>query len=566
MIRFDSHVARATFFVLLIAASALPGLMRAASVDALLQAFDTHNTVPAANAFFQQLDREQFTETPIHFAAGTHADTLRQQVWYWAAEWLYDQQQYDRAASYGLRALPYCKTGGNRTVEADCENLLAVIYIRLADYTRAAQHAQVVYALDRRSGDPDAMSSSLNTLAAIYMGARQPEEAEKFILRALETARRADNPARQAVINGMASEIYHTLGDEQKALDYATTAYELETKLGRADKAAMRQAQRGAALLWLKRTDEAQQALEQAIPQLRADGNRQSLGIACNQMGGVMLAKHRLAEAEKYYREAADIFTELHDFYNESHTRLGLYNVLKDSDPKAALAEMERYKALKDSIYSSQAAESLGRFSAEYANEELLLENANERASKRTVVVVGVLIVMALALIGLLIGRNIWRRNRKQAAINDELSAHINELREKYEELHTHYDKAMATTAAGLNDEELTDDDQRFIELTVNVVNERINAGQIDAASVAEQLNMSPYQFRQRLSAITGETPQSFIQIMRLRRARHLLDGHPELSISEVAQLCAYTDTPNFTRAFRNAFGITPSQYQSNHK
>ena len=46
-----------------------------------------------------------------------------------------------------------------------------------------------------------------------------------------------------------------------------------------------------------------------------------------------------------------------------------------------------------------------------------------------------------------------------------------------------------------------------------------------------------------------------------MKRARHFLDRHPELSIAEVAMLCGYNDAPNFTRAFKRTFGITPSDY-----
>ena len=72
---------------------------------------------------------------------------------------------------------------------------------------------------------------------------------------------------------------------------------------------------------------------------------------------------------------------------------------------------------------------------------------------------------------------------------------------------------------------------------------------------------MSLFQFRQRLTALTDETPQNFIQNVRMKRARHLLDNHPELNVSEIATLCAYNDTPNFTRAFKKTFGVTPTQY-----
>ena len=103
--------------------------------------------------------------------------------------------------------------------------------------------------------------------------------------------------------------------------------------------------------------------------------------------------------------------------------------------------------------------------------------------------------------------------------------------------------------------------DRQFLEKTTNIINELMQSGQIDANHVAERLNMSLFQFRQRLTAITDETPQSFIQNIRMRRACHLLDNHPEMNISEVALLCAYNDTPNFTRAFKKNFGLTPTQY-----
>ena len=532
-----------------------------ANVDNLLKKFDKSQDVASANAFFKELDKEEFTDEQMTFKAGVSVDTLRQQVWYWAAEWYYDQQQFELARDYGLKALPHCKSGNNRVVEGDCENLLGAIFIRLTDYKNAAIHAKACYELDRRSGDPDMMSSSLNTLAKIYMGARQPKQAEGYILKAIENAKKANNPTRMAVIYGTANEIYHSLGEEQKAYDYAKQAYDINIAQGDKSSAAMRQVGMASALLWLKRYDEAKATLDAALPQLRADGNLPSLGIALNQMGGVMLQTKRPGDAVKYYREAADIFVKLKDYYNESHSRLGLYNALKDSDPKAAMAEMERYKALKDSIYSSEAAQSLSRANAEFANDELMLENKAQRKTTRKVFLIGVAVALLLLAIGALVWWIMRRRNKRQNAINEQLSANIDELREQYRQLHLNYDAAMATNAKKVETDSLTDADKDFLESTVNVVNELIGDGQIDAASVAARLNLSPYQFRQRLSAITGNTPQAFIQVIRMRRARHLLDNHPELNVADVARLCAYNDTPNFTRAFKNTFGITPSQY-----
>ena len=74
-------------------------------------------------------------------------------------------------------------------------------------------------------------------------------------------------------------------------------------------------------------------------------------------------------------------------------------------------------------------------------------------------------------------------------------------------------------------------------------------------------MGMSLYQFRQRLTCVTGEKPQDFITTLRMKRAQHLLEHHPELNVAEVAALCAYNDTSNFTRAFKKFYGKTPTQF-----
>ena len=109
----------------------------------------------------------------------------------------------------------------------------------------------------------------------------------------------------------------------------------------------------------------------------------------------------------------------------------------------------------------------------------------------------------------------------------------------------------------------LSEADHAFITKASEITNQLINEGAVDAASVAREMGMSLYLFRQRLSNTTGETPLAFIQNIRMQRACQLLE-RKELNIAEVALLCAYNDAPSFTRSFKNTFGITPSQYKLN--
>lgn len=478
-------------------------------------------------------------------------------MWYWAGEYLNDGQRYADAERNLLQALPLLQGGADRSTEADCLNLLAVVYVRLSEYDNAAKYALQCYQLDEASGDADRISSSLNTLASIYMGGGQPQEAEQYILKAIDMARQADNPARMAVLQGMASEVYHALGNDSEALKHVDEAYRIDHEAGREDRAMVRLAQKASVLLGLHRWADAEAILAQAIPFFRKSGDQHSLGIALNKMGMALLSQKRPQEAVAYYREAAQIFSRMGDLANELHARRGLYESLWQSDPDAAKAELDRFNDLKDSIYNNVSAENLARYNAEFGNDWLQLDNHAQRRAKWWAV--------TLAVAAMLMAAAIWwgmrRRHRRQQQVNEQLSTDIIKLREQYRELNMRYDNALATRP-NADAEDLSESDKEFLEHIVDTANFLITDGQVDATTVAAQMGMSLFQLRQRLAALTGDTPQAFIQNIRMRRARHLLDNHRELNVTEVARLCAYSDTPNFTRAFKKAFGVTPTQYK----
>ena len=528
-----------------------------ASFEELLQQFDKSTTVSNANAFFSFLEKEEFLDEPVSFPADTPVDNLKGHVWYWAGEYLYHQQQYQRAAEYGEKAWPLLK---GKEEESDCLNLLAIIFIRLANYSSAAKYAKLCYAIDEKNGDPDIISSTLNTLAAIFMSANQPEEAEKYVMKGLEMAGKANNPSRKAILLGTASEVCHALGDDKRSLSFAEESYELEKKLGHEDKAILRLSQKASALLGLHDYQQAEDVLKEAIPTLRQLKDLHSLAIADNKMGMALLCQKREAEAVPYYREAALLLQKMGDMANEMHARRGLYESLWSTQPDSAKIELDRFNDLKDSLYTNASAESLAKYNAEFGNDWLQKENESERAAKRRTLIIGTIAIIAL----LLLLAAIHRRHKKQRAINKELTANIDELREKYKQVTLQLEQAQVreTEKEQEKTQELTAADREFLEKTINVVSTMIHNGQVDAEGVAREMGMSLYQFRQRLTSVTGEKPQDFINAIRMKRAQHLLTNHPELNITEVAVLCAYNDTPNFTRAFKKYFGVTPKQYQ----
>ena len=526
------------------------GSMSAGTVEDRLAVFDKDMSVANANAFFDALNAEQFTDEAILFKSGTPEDSLCQQVWYWAAEWLYDQQQYEQAAVYGQKALPLFHYENDD--RAGCLNILGCIFVRMGDVKQAADYAKKCLAIDMKSGDHDRISSSMNTVAGIYMAGYQAKEAEQYILQALEHAEKAGNPARKAVILGMASEIYHTLGDDQKALPYAEQAYCIDSTLNRQPQAAIRQSQCASALLGLHRYQEAEGILRKVVPALREIGDAHSYAIALNRLGMSLLCQKREREAIPYYQEAAALFSKMGDLYNEIHSHRGLYESYWTINPDSAKKELDYFDLLKDSLYTHATADALSRYNAEFGNDQLQQENEEARQQHRYLIGAIIVILLLCAIAAWYMVRQMRIRQQQ----TQELIKEIERLKEEMSE------KPTEAETEDVSASDVPDEDRQFLMRVIEVVNEGMATGQIGVEQIASALNMSVQTFRRRLQSAAGETPKAFVSAIQMEKAGKLLKDNPAIPVLQVASLCGFEEASSFTHTFKRVYGMSPKQYR----
>ena len=357
------------------------------TMDMLLEDYD-HNRreqrIVTANKIFGILDRDELTDSLLQVSQQTHPDTIDLLVWYWAGEYYYAQQNYAKGLSYAQKALPLAEQNHDLTLKSDCENLTGLFYFRMSNYTQALRHTRKSLEYDRRTDDKGRISSSLNTLAGICLVAKQLDEAEEYITEALQYSTAEDDSTRMAIQNGMASEIYHTMGKDHKALDYARKAYVIDSTRNNIPKMGIRLSQLAAAQISLKMYEAAEQSVSRAIPILQKSGNMTSLGICQIQMGELLNQRGAHTAAVQHFKEAVNIFAPQKAMYNESRAQRGLFEALKDIDPKAAANHLLRYTELKDSIYKT---------------EKLTQEKKRDNLFKRINFLVGIVLVSILLLI-----------------------------------------------------------------------------------------------------------------------------------------------------------------------
>ena len=362
------------------------------TVDSLLLAFDSQkgeDSRRTASLFFELLEQEEFSNGKIEIP--DESRPLKALTWYWAGEWYFDCQDYDRSMEYSLKAMNLSKFHPDPLLEADCANVLSILHFRRSDYPKAMEYAERTLEIAREQKDISRISTSLNTLAGICLASRQPAQGEAYILEAIHLCEQGKDSLKLAIRCGMAAEIYHSMGENRKSLEYSQRAYALDSLSGRTDKAAIRLAQMADACYALGDHTKAKACLEKAMPVLKEAGNLQSWAISANLYGEILLESGETSEAETYFREALKIFSLRRDRYNESRSRHGLSKSLLESDPAESARQMQVYSSLRDSLYDSEMNMGLNEMHARFQNGRL----QSERDSyKRSLILLSALLVL----------------------------------------------------------------------------------------------------------------------------------------------------------------------------
>lgn len=87
-------------------------------------------------------------------------------------------------------------------------------------------------------------------------------------------------------------------------------------------------------------------------------------------------------------------------------------------------------------------------------------------------------------------------------------------------------------------------------------------AGDLRLETLARVTNFSPFHFHRIFHGMTGETLNTFIRRVRVETAATKLLYQPKLSITRVAIDCGYSSPSTFAREFREAFGMSASQFR----
>lgn len=102
--------------------------------------------------------------------------------------------------------------------------------------------------------------------------------------------------------------------------------------------------------------------------------------------------------------------------------------------------------------------------------------------------------------------------------------------------------------------------DEKFLAQVMDIIEKNISDPEFDLNRLAEKTAMSRVQLHRKLKALTGLAPGEFIRNYRLNRAAQLLKKKAG-NVSEIAFDVGFNNLSYFAKAFREKFGVNPSDF-----
>jgi DNA-binding response OmpR family regulator/two-component sensor histidine kinase len=154
----------------------------------------------------------------------------------------------------------------------------------------------------------------------------------------------------------------------------------------------------------------------------------------------------------------------------------------------------------------------------------------------------------------------------------EELLLRIRKLLEQRRALQAYYSRQIGLAEGAVTEAEQVREpemqkpsEHEFVRKVKELVEANFTNYDFTVEKLCKMVFMSHSQLHRKLEALTGCSPNKFIRVVRLNRAKELLTD-PALSIATISMECGYTDPAYFARVFKQDTGLTPQEWRAGKK
>lgn len=137
------------------------------------------------------------------------------------------------------------------------------------------------------------------------------------------------------------------------------------------------------------------------------------------------------------------------------------------------------------------------------------------------------------------------------------LLARISNLLEKQEKRQQDFSHSISLDPKTVTD---SSPDEDFLKEVIACIEKNIDNSEYTIDSLSTDVVMSRMSLYRKMKSLTGQTPADFIRTVRLKTAAKLLKEE-KCTVSEACYRTGFASPQNFSKHFKEMFGVLPSQY-----
>ena len=145
----------------------------------------------------------------------------------------------------------------------------------------------------------------------------------------------------------------------------------------------------------------------------------------------------------------------------------------------------------------------------------------------------------------------------------DVLLVRIYNLLAQREKLKSVYSKNFSLQSMGI-EVETTSADEKFMQKLFKIIEKYLTDPDLKVDKICEEMGFSRSNLYRKLKAITDLPLNDLIRHKRLEIATQMLK-QTEMNITEIATATGFSTLAYFTKCFKSAYGVSPSEYQKSY-
>ncbi len=104
--------------------------------------------------------------------------------------------------------------------------------------------------------------------------------------------------------------------------------------------------------------------------------------------------------------------------------------------------------------------------------------------------------------------------------------------------------------------------DKALLDKAMEIIEKSLDDTEFNINIFAREMGMSRTNLFAKIKAITGQTPNDFISMVRLKKAAILLRNNPELNITEISDQLGFSSSRYFSKCFKDQYHVSPLSYR----